>query len=287
MQRILNCRASDFSSPVSGTDLAQAITHSEGRIIMAEVAASATPLYAEVTNAELLSAFGADLILLKGLNCQQQHVAGSSSAFGETAVAQIKRLTGRLVGVSLEVLAQDAPANEGKAFSLQNLLLVQNADFICLTGYDKPGVTAQRMSQVIHQTRELSPKMILVAKFYSAGVAQPEEYASYITAGAHGVVIPAPASCRGASEINVSAAIAAVQQAQGVAITTISSSQEGADHATVRDIGLASKRCGSDMHNFGDAGVAGIADPESVKALSIAIRGRRHTYVRMAASLHR
>lgn len=287
MQRILNCRTSDFSAPATGDDLAQAIASSEGRVIMAEVAATTAPLYAEVTNAELLCAFGADLILLKGLNCQQQQVAGSSTAFGETAVAQIKRLTGRLVGVSLEVLAEDAPANEGKAFSRDNLAIVQDADFICLTGYDKPGVTAQRMTQVIHQTRELCSKMILVAKFYGAGVALPEEYASYITAGAHGVIIPAPASCRGANESNVGAATAAVQQAQGLAITTISSSQEGADCATVRDIGLASKRCGSDMHNFGDAGVAGIADPESVKALSIAIRGRRHTYVRMAASLHR
>lgn len=286
MQRILNCRASDFSSTVSGDDLVNAIISSEGRVIMAEVAATASPLYAEITNAELLCAFGVDIILLKGLNCQHQQVAGSSAAFGETAVAQIKQLTGRLVGVSLEVLPIDA-VNDGKTFSLENLALVQDADFICLTGYDKPGVTAERMHQAIHQTREHCSKMILVAKFYGSGVAAPEEYASYIVAGAHGVVIPAPASCRGANEGNVGAAIAAVQREQGVAITTISSSQEGADCATVRAIGLASKSCGSDMHNFGDAGVAGIADPESVKALSIAIRGRRHTYVRMSASLRR
>lgn len=286
MKRILNCRTSDFSTSLSGEELAQAIASSEGRVVMAEVSTSAAPLYAEVTNAELLCAFGADLILLKGLNCQQQQLAGSSPAFGETAVAQAKRLTGRLTGVSLEVLEDDVPG-EGNVFSRENLQLIQDADFICLTGYDKPGVTPQRMLEVIHQAREGYSKMILVAKFYSKGLAQPEEYASYIAAGAQGVIIPAPGSCRGASEITVSAAIHAVQQAPGIAVTTISSSQEGADCTTVRDIGLASKRCGSDMHNFGDAGVAGIADPESVKALSIAIRGRRHTYVRMAASLNR
>ncbi|WP_034912316.1 hypothetical protein [Erwinia sp. 9145] len=286
MKRILNCRTTDFALSVTGPELAQAIASSEGRVIMTEVAASAAPLYAEITNAELLSAFGADLILLKGLNCQQQQVSGSSVAFGETAVAQIKRLTGRLVGVSLEVLAEDA-AQGTTGFSSENLARVQDADFICLTGYDKPGVTTQRMHQVIGQTCEACSKMVLVAKFCSQGVAQPEEYASYITAGAHGAIVPAPASCRGASEATVSAAIAAIQQASGLAVTTISSSQEGADCATVREIGLASKRCGSDMHNFGDAGVAGMADPEAVKALSIAIRGRRHTWVRMAASLHR
>ena len=286
MKRILNCRTSDFALSASGSGIVQAIASSEGRVIMTEVAVSAAPLYAEVTNAELLAAFGADMILLKGLNCQQQQVAGSSDAFGDTAVAQVKRLTGRLVGVSLEVLDENA-AWSGNAFSRENLAQVQDADFFCLTGYDKPGVTVQRMHQAIREAVELCSKMVLVAKFYGKGLANPEEYASYINMGAHGVVIPSPGSCRGASENVVSTVIAAVQQAKGLAITTISSSQEGADCATVREIGLASKRCGSDMHNFGDAGVAGIASPEAVKALSIAIRGRRHTFVRMAASLHR
>ncbi|MCS2160381.1 hypothetical protein MUU47_04425 [Scandinavium sp. H11S7] len=286
MQRILNCRASDFQQSVTGPLLRDAIAACEGRVIMAEVAAEAPALFAEVSNAELLCAFGADLLLLKGLNCQQPVVTGGHSRFGENAITQMKKLTGRLVGVSLEVLDPSAPAG-ANVFSEANLAAVQHADFFCLTGYDKPGVTLDRMCDAIAAAGQQTDKMILVAKFCTAGLALPQEYAAFIAAGAHGVIFPAPAGCRGASEAKVAAIVDVIQQQQGLAITTLSSSQEGADCATVREIGLASKRCGSDMHNFGDAGVAGMASPEAVNALSMAIRGRRHTWVRMAASLSR
>lgn len=286
MQRILNCRASDFQAPVSGTALRDAILASEGRTIMAEIAAEAPALFAEVSNGELLCAFGADLLLLKGLNCRQPIVSGGDPRFGDDAIVQMKTLTGRPVGVNLEVLAASASTGHN-AFNESNLAAIAHADFFCLTGYDKPGVTPERMREAITTLAKQTDKMILVAKFYSAGLAAPQEYAACITAGAHGVIFPAPAGCRGASEAKVSAIADAVQAQHGLAITTLSSSQEGADCATVREIGLASKRCGSDMHNFGDAGVTGMASPEALNALSLAIRGRRHTWVRMAASLAR
>jgi hypothetical protein len=286
MQRILNCRSSDFEQPVTGLQLRDAIAACEGRVIMAEVAAEAPALFAEVSNAELLCAFGADLLLLKGLHCQQPVVTGGHSRFGHDAITQMKKLTGRLIGVSLEVLAALAPVG-ANVFSESNLAAVEHADFFCLTGYDKPGVTVERICEAIAVTAQQTDKMIVVAKFCSVGLALPQEYAAFIAAGAHGVIFPAPAGCRGASEEKAGAIVDAIQQHKGLAITTLSSSQEGADCATVREIGLASKRCGSDMHNFGDAGVAGMASPEAVNALSMAIRGRRHTWVRMAASLSR
>ncbi|POP47774.1 hypothetical protein CHU32_01130 [Superficieibacter electus] len=280
MQRILNCRTSDFAQSVSGSELRQAIVACEGRTIMAEVAAGAAPLYGEVTNGELLCAFGADLLLVKGMDCHSQSIQGCRD------LKHFKALTGRMVGVSLEVLADEATDNP-RACNLANLDRITGADFLCLTAYDKPGVTAQRVCEAVQQMRAQTSKLILVAKFYAAGLACAEEYAGYITAGADGVMVPAPASCRGASETRVDAALAAIRQAGGLAITTISSSQEGADEETIRQIGLASKRCGADLYNFGDAGVAGMADPQAVYTLSLAVRGRRHTWVRMAASLAR
>lgn len=280
MQRILNCRASDFSQLTTAAELTQAIRASEGRVIMAEVAAEVAPLYGEVTNGELLCAFGADLLLVKGINCQTQKIHGCGN------LHSFKRLTGRQVGVSLEVLADNAPENPC-AWDPTHLSLVADADFYCLTAYDKAGVTAVRVREALGQLRQLTNKLVLVAKFYGSGLACPEEYAAYITAGANGVIVPAPSTCRGASETRVEQVLSAIQAAGGLAITTISSSQEGADEETVRQIALASKRCGADMYNFGDAGVAGMADPQAVYTLSMAVRGRRHTWVRMAASLSR
>ena len=247
---------------------------------MAEVAAGASPLYGEVTNGELLCAFGCDLLLVKGMNCRTQAIQGCEN------LAHFKALTGRLIGVSMEVLA-DPSLDDPRACNLNNLALLQEADFYCLTAYDKPGVTAERVIDALRQVRAMTDKMILVAKFYASGLAEPQEYARYVLEGADGVMIPAPASCRGASEDKVACALAAVQAVGGVGITTLSSSQEGADEDTVRQIALASKRCGADMYNFGDAGVAGMADPQALYAFSMAVRGRRHTWVRMAASLAR
>lgn len=277
MQRILNCRASDFAVPVTATALKQAIMASEGRVIMAEVAAGAAPLYGEVTNGELLCAFGADMLLVKGMDCQTQRIQGCDG------LRHFKQLTGRLVGVSLEVLAENAPDNP-RAWDPFHLGLMTEADFYCLTAYDKPGVDAARVQEVVRQLRSLTDKLILVAKFYSAGLAEAEEYAAYVSAGADGVIVPAPSSCRGASEARVEQVLSVIRAAGGIAITTVSSSQEGADEATVREIALASKRCGADVYNFGDAGVAGMADPQAVYTLSMAVRGKRHTWVRMAAS---
>lgn len=277
MQRILNCRASDFAEPVTAAALKQAIMASEGRVIMAEVAAGASPLYGEVTNGELLCAFGADMLLVKGMDCQSQRIQGCDG------LRHFKQLTGRLVGVSLEVLAENTPDNP-RGWDPLHPGLVTEADFYCLTAYDKPGVDAARVREAVSQLRALTDRLILVAKFYGTGVAEADEYADYVAAGADGVIVPAPSSCRGASEARIEQVLSAIRAAGGMAITTVSSSQEGADEATVREIALASKRCGADVYNFGDAGVAGMADPQAVYTLSMAVRGKRHTWVRMAAS---
>ncbi len=59
------------------------------------------------------------------------------------------------------------------------------------------------------------------------------------------------------------------------------------DPGTFREIGLWSKMAGADIHHIGDAGFGGIAPPENIMALSIAVRGRRHTYRRMGYSMRK
>lgn len=174
MKRLLNCRASDFRGPITGDSLRDAISASEGRVIMAEIAVQAPPLFAEVTNAELLCAFGADLLLLKGIHFQRPALNGGEERFGADPVSQVKCLTGRLTGVNFEVLPADDLSSPG-AFLPAHLEAVRHADFYCLTGYDKPGVTAGRMCQAIAALRAQTDKLILAAKFYTSGLAQPQE----------------------------------------------------------------------------------------------------------------
>lgn len=63
--------------------------------------------------------------------------------------------------------------------------------------------------------------------------------------------------------------------------------QAGADVETIRQLALTSKRSGADIQHIGDAGFNGTADPENIMALSIAIRGKRHTYLKMTQSVNR
>jgi len=48
-----------------------------------------------------------------------------------------------------------------------------------------------------------------------------------------------------------------------------------------------SKMAGADIHHIGDTGYAGLALPENIFTYSVAIRGVRHTYSRMARSVNR
>lgn len=75
MKRILDCTASDFAQ-MNGQQLKQAIRASEGRVMLSETMSSVQSLYPSVTNAELASAFGADLLLLNVFDVFQPEVKG-------------------------------------------------------------------------------------------------------------------------------------------------------------------------------------------------------------------
>ncbi len=70
-------------------------------------------------------------------------------------------------------------------------------------------------------------------------------------------------------------------------LTAVGTSQEGSDTATIREIALMCKMAGADIHHIGDTGVPGMALPQNIMAYSIAIRGERHTYHKMAQSINR
>ncbi len=70
-------------------------------------------------------------------------------------------------------------------------------------------------------------------------------------------------------------------------MNAIGTSQEGASVTVIEQLALWSKLTGADIHHIGDAGYSGIAVPENITAFSIALRGRRHTWKRMASSILR
>ena len=78
-----------------------------------------------------------------------------------------------------------------------------------------------------------------------------------------------------------------IKKMGALSLTAIGTSQEGADEAVIKEIALINKRAGADIQHIGDAGWCGVALPENIMALSVAIRGKRHTYFKMAQSIKR
>jgi hypothetical protein len=96
------------------------------------------------------------------------------------------------------------------------------------------------------------------------------------------VLVPAPGTVPGSREELVAGLVDAAHEAGALVVATIGTSQEGADPQTVRALALAAKRAGADVLHLGDMGAFGMPEPTNVLAASLAIRGRRHTYWRMA-----
>ncbi|MGE9214535.1 haloacid dehalogenase-like hydrolase [Exiguobacterium aurantiacum] len=307
MKRILDCRASDFLT-FNRSDMIGSIHKAEGRTVLAEVIPTVQPLYPEVTNAELARAFGADMILLNMLDVFHPYIKGleSHALFGnmpgetmsDNPIMELKRLVGLPLGVNLEPV-DFSEKSEDMYDVKQGRLATREAfaraselgiDFICLTGNPNTGVTNEAIEQAIINARQEFAGVIIAGKMHQAGVGRvldQEAYVRFAEAGADIILIPAPGTVPGVREDEFYDVTREIQALDKLVVAAIGTSQEGSDEATIRDIALSSKRGGTDIFHIGDAGLSGIATPENIQALSIAIRGRRHTYIRMAASVNR
>ncbi|HHQ6625348.1 TPA: haloacid dehalogenase-like hydrolase [Serratia fonticola] len=307
MKRYLDCSASDLAN-ISKDDLIYAIRASEGRILVSESIAVTQPLLNNVTNAELAASQGSDILLLNLFDVNQPHIAGlPGDVPPENAIRELQRLTGRVIGVNLEAVdpAFATTHNEfwqmtaGRAATAENArkLYELGARMVVLTGNPNNGVSNQAIAEALKHIRdEVGDKLVLVTgKMHGAGIVREsgsqliteQDIALFVENGADIVLLPAPGTIPGMSQEKVASLITFTQQQGALAMTAIGTSQEGADVQTIRQIALMSKMAGADLHHIGDTGYLGLALPENIFAYSVAIRGVRHTYTRIARSVNR
>lgn len=307
-KRLLDATARDLAG-YDRTELLAAIRGAEGRTIASEVIAPAMPLIYDVSNPELAASQGADLIILNVFDVLAPAVEAVPAASPDEVIREVKRLTGRIVAVNLEPVDPEAdlvttgemvdtaksgrlatPANARRAAEL-------GVDAIVLTGNPGMGVTNAALTRAIAATREVvgASVIIVAGKMHAAGLAgeagagivDEATIAGFVAAGADIVLLPAPGTVPGCHEAQVRDWVAAAHRAGALTMTAIGTSQEGADVDTIRALALMAKMTGTDIHHLGDCGYFGITLPENLVAYSMAIRGRRHTYRRMAMSLVR
>ena len=170
-------------------------------------------------------------------------------------------------------------------------------DLIVLTGNPGNGVSNELIVEALNAISAAVGDRVLLAagKMHASGVAgeggekimTPADAEAFMAAGADIILLPAPGTVPGITQEYAHRLIEVVHSRGKLALTAIGTSQEGADVATIRQIALMCKMAGADIHHIGDTGVPGMALPQNIMAYSIAIRGERHTYHKMAQSVNR
>lgn len=304
-KRLIDTTARELAS-YRKQELLTSIADSEGRTLAAETIGTVTPMLVDITNAEFVTSLGADLIMLNVFDVNAPVIQGLPQVPPEEVVREVKRLTGRMVAINLEpAIVKDTEDNsvwnltKGRQATPENAKKAADmgVDMIVLTGNPGVGVENDAILQALSRLKEaVGDRVILTAgKMHASGVLSEagekilteNEVESFVDAGADVILLPAPGTVPGISMEYATKLIKRAHEKGALAMTTIGTSQEGADEATIRQIALMCKMAGADIHHIGDSGYMGMALPENIMAYSVAIRGKRHTYRRMALSLLR
>ena len=305
LKRLIDTTAKELTS-YNKAELLTAISESEGRTLAAETIGTVTPMLVNIANAEFAASLGADLIMLNIFDVNNPIIQGLPQTSPEDTIREVKRLTGRMVAINLE----PAVIKDGQEESVWNLTTGRQAtaenarkaadmgvDMIVLTGNPGVGVDNEAIIQALSRLKEaVGDRVILTAgKMHASGIISEagekilteKDVEAFVDAGADVILLPAPGTVPGITMEYAGNLIRKAHEKGALAMTTIGTSQEGADEDTIRQIALMCKMAGADIHHIGDSGYMGMALPENITAYSVAIRGKRHTYRRMAMSLLR
>ncbi|WP_206166427.1 haloacid dehalogenase-like hydrolase [Mammaliicoccus sciuri] len=303
VKRLISANTSDILSFTS-EELKQSIKASEGRTVLSENVVVHTPaLVQDITNAEMATAFGADMILLNALDVNEPEIKGlyhEAYQWTGNAVQDLKKLVGRPIGVNLEPVDDQANMAEvkldisaGRKATKETFIQAEKLgfDFVCLTGNPATGVTNNHILEAIKVGKSHFNGLIIAGKMHGSGVDEPvvnlEAITNFVEAGADIILVPAVGTVWGVSEEEVREAVQVAHKQGALVMSAIGTSQEGSDEATIREMAIKNKTLGVDIQHIGDAGYGGLAPVENIYALSKAIRGQRHTVSRIARSINR
>lgn len=308
VKRLLDCTASEICR-FNKKDLLASIAGCEGRVLACETIGITPPLLSDVTNAEYAASLGADILLLNMFDVQNPVIQALPKVSPCETVHELKRLTGRVIAINLEPVDPEIAkaANGGTMWQMTpgRMATAENArlaaemgvDMVVLTGNPGNGVKNDAIVQALRDIKDAAGDRLILAagKMHAAGVVGEggasilthQDVSDFTAAGADIILMPAPGTVPGITQEIAHDLVTQIHKSGALALTAIGTSQEGADVDTIRRIALMCKMAGADIHHIGDTGVPGMALPQNILAYSIAIRGERHTYHRMASSVNR
>lgn len=300
MKRLLDCFASEVKN-MTRNDILDSIRASEGRVLLAEVSlVSDRPILENITDAELKSSMGAEMLLYNFMDVYHPAIPGIDCTDCEEHVHIVKDYTGRLVGANLEpvdpqakTMGQIDEVCPGRLATVESALQAGKIglDYILLTGNPGTGVTNEKIIDSLKAIRNVcGDNMVLMAgKMHAAGsvtdagenIISKDLIHAFVEAGADIICLPAPGTVPGITLDYAKEMIMYAHSLGALTMTAIGTSQEGADRNTIQQIALMCKMAGTDIHHLGDACVGAI---ENIMYYGYVIRGNRHTFRSMAKS---
>lgn len=288
-KRIFDYTSEDFRH-ANRQQIVDSIRLSEGRTLMVENVVAITPPIDVVSGAEIAAAFGADMITLNCLDVMSPKIRVlSEDPEASMSIAQLKEVTGRLIGCNLEPVPADVQHIDiGRTVTKQTVekAIELGLDYVMLTGNPGNCVTQETILDAISLVRSVSQEIIIIAgKMHAGGVGNDYNLSivpAFAEAGADIMMFPAPYTTPGVDPLLAKEMMAAVHSSGMLGMLAIGTSQEGATESYIEQVAIASKAAGADIVHIGDGGYSGIAPPENILHLGITLRGRRHQYKRMA-----
>lgn len=283
--RLLDLDRSSLAA-LHGRALNEAVTGAEGRTVVAEVVAGSAGLVSGAHDAEVVAAMGADIVVLNLIETAAAPHGWQFPGLGTVpSLRELAARIGRPVGVNLE--PGEVPDGRRATPEVARRLVDDGAAVLVVTANPGTGATYDSLATACTDLRgALGPDAALwVGKMHHAGVREPVTAAALlrlVEAGGDGVLLPVPGTVPGVTREAAAEACAAAQDAGALVVGTVGTSQEGTHVEVARALALRAKEVGVDVHHLGDAGLGRAPDPELVYAWSVAVRGRRHTWRRLA-----
>jgi len=229
---------------------------------------------------------------------------------------EVRELIGRPVSIDLEVppgyggeVDQELVSVDVKTgrVTLGMLFTRENAELAISQGPDVLGVGGRGRQEEVLQCVPDAKKLVGDRCLLAAGIEHllgstvggkkpydlrklitPETVRSLAESGADIIQIPAAGCFPGYDISYVHKLFNVIHEYDCLAEAGLQWSQEGADAETIKRLAINNKMAGMDILNLGDAGLnENIPLPENIMAACIAVKGRRHTYRRMAESILR
>lgn len=298
-------------------EIIDGIRASEGRTVGAYVCPKAPNYVEKVSNVELVSSFGADFVTLEGYDLHDIQIPGLPSKnpsddaktidelqveMGKGwTIPELKRLVGRPIATILLVMPEAQVMKgiyEKPVWSMDMMQFVvdEGYDIVCLCSFEQ-----DILLDAVRQSKEkFGDKIVIEAgiphgtgsivddndpPFNLREIVNPEFVGELAKAGADIVDLPTVGVVPGFTMEYVTSLVDAVHANHSIAAACVAHSIEASSKEVLERIVMDNKICGVDMYNIAAGGVyESVTLPEALMDICIAVKGKRHTYRRMAQS---